>query len=94
MFVEKLLERIELSLPEAAAVGDPLGGVGHGARIQPAMMHPAALGARQQTGVFEHAQMPRDSRSRDIVRLGQLADSRFAPRQPLDDAAANRIRQS
>ena len=93
-FGKKLLKRIELSLPEAAAVGDPFGGVRHGARVQATMMHPPAFGTRQQTGVFQHAQMPRDRRSRDMERLGQLADSRLGVRQPFDDAAADRIRKS
>ena len=58
------------------------------------MMHPPAFGTRQQTGVFQHAQMPRDRRSRDTVWLGQLADRRLTTRQPFDDAAADRIRKS
>ncbi len=57
-------------------------------------MHPPAFGPCQQTGVFEHAQMPRDRGRRNRERRGQLADGGFSPRQPLDDAAANRIRQS
>lgn len=72
---------------------NPLGGVLHRARHQPAAVHAAVLLARQQAGAFEDAQVFGDGGKRHVERLGEFGDRRLAAREPCQDGAARGVRE-
>jgi hypothetical protein len=63
----------------------------HGLGRQAAAVDPAFLAPREQSGLFEDAQVPGDRGSRDVERLGEVADGRFGLRQAREDRAAGRV---
>jgi hypothetical protein len=57
-------------------------------------MDASRLAPRQQPGVFEHTQVPRNRRQRHLERFGQFAGGRLATGQTFEHAAPDRIGQS
>lgn len=55
------------------------------------MVDASAFAAGQQTGLLQHAQVPRYGGQRDRVRLRQLSGGRFAAGETLQDASPNGI---
>ena len=57
------------------------------------MVNAPVFSTRQQPGMLEHAQMPRDGGQRNIERRRQVPGGRFPMGEFLQDPAANGIRQ-
>jgi hypothetical protein len=51
------IESVELALPEDAVLGDPVCGLLHGLRGEPAMAYAADFVLRDESRLFENAQM-------------------------------------
>ena len=73
--VQITAERIEPLVPELLVSGQPHGGLLQRRGRQLAPHDAAFLRARQQSGVFEHAQMLHEAGQRHAVRLRELADA-------------------
>ena len=56
-------------------------------------MNAPLLSTCQQSGMLEHAQVPRDGGQRNIERRRQVTGRRFSMGELLQDTAANGVRQ-
>ncbi len=78
---------IELFLPELPVVRDPLGGTFHRFGYQVTPPHAAGLGAFEQPGRLEHAQVLRDAGQGNIKPRGEPGDGGVAQRELRQDGA-------
>ncbi len=90
---EILGQRVKPVFPESAVMGDPLGGLLQGLRVQVAAVDPALLFAGEQTGLFEHAEMFGDGGEGHVEGFRQFRDGRLPAGQPCEDRATRRIGQ-
>jgi len=74
VFLHKGHETIEAFGPESLIVAEPIHGLAHRCRGQPARHHAPGLLPRDETGIREHIEMLHDRRQRHCERLRQLAD--------------------
>ena len=80
------------ALVPVLVVGDqPLRGVPERRGLEVAQPGGRLPVARDQSGLFEHLEVPRDGRLRDAERGRQLGDIGVTRRQPGEDRAAGRI---
>ena len=93
LLIEITGERVELLGPELLVARHPDRGFLHRPRFQRAADHPPLLGAADQAGVLEHAQVLHEAGQRHPVRRGQLGHREVAAAQGLEDAAAGGIGQ-
>ena len=86
-----VLERVESTVPEPAVPTKPLVQLRQRLRIE--AIHPAlAVGAnRDQPGLSEHAQVPRDRRLRERELLDELIDRPLALGQKLHHLSASAV---
>jgi hypothetical protein len=78
-------------LPEAAVALDPARGVPHRPGPETAPPHAALLGAREEPGPFEHAEMLVHARERHPERARELGDGGLASGEPGENGAPGRI---
>jgi hypothetical protein len=91
LFVEKTVERVELPLPEALVVGQP---VGHGAqRVGVDAIEPPPSGAplAHQAGRAQHRQVLRHRRQADVEGARQLVHRLLAEAQAIEQAAPGAV---
>jgi len=85
------IESVELALPEDAVLGDPVCGLLHGLRGEPAMAHATDLVLRDKTGLLENAQMLHNGRQRHVVGMGELGNGRRALGESRDNRPARGV---
>jgi hypothetical protein len=94
VFLHKGCEAIEAFGPEALIAAEPIHGLPHRRRRQPARHHTPGLFPRDETGIREHIEMLHDRRQRHRERLRQLADRQaVAAGQPRQQRTAGRVRE-
>ena len=93
LIFEVSLDGIELPLPKPGIRRDPPLGLFDGAGVHPDVVLPTATGSANESGLFEHPEMPGDRRLRDPERLCQGGDARLPLGKLLQDASANGVRQ-
>ena len=71
--VQIFAERVELAAPKCPVLLDPGRGIRQRRRDEPAVMHAADFPPHDQAAPFEHRQMLRDRRRRDIVTVRRAA---------------------
>jgi len=72
LLIEIAGERVEFLGPELFVLGDPRGGFLHGLGLQRAADDAPFLGALEQSGVLEHAQVFHETWQRHVVGRRQL----------------------
>src|SRR5271165_3304455 len=84
-------EPVEATLPFDAPVGDPALSFSERRRIDAAGAHPSRLFRKNEPGGLEHREVLHHRRQRHDERPLEIADRRWAMRQPLDHRPAGRI---
>jgi hypothetical protein len=85
---------IELKLPEAAVVLDPLRRFAHRRGDQRRAPYAPLAPHARETGALEHTYVLRHGGERHLKARCQLADRPLAGRKPRDDRAPSRIGES
>src|SRR5262249_31640005 len=86
-----ILQAIEPLLPEPAVFLEPVFDALQRVELDPAWPPLRLAAARDQAGMFQHLEMPRDRRAADVERLGQLRNRGLAKRQPGQNRPPRRV---
>jgi len=88
---QQLVEPVEALGPELAVARQPLGRVAQ--RLGPEVAEPDGrlAAARDQPGLLEHLEVPRDGGLGHRERRGELGDAGLSALEPREDRAAGRI---